>query len=162
MAYYLRTIRKARWYGYPGVNWVGKGHVPSDALLDLQTKDNALSVYRIDNDADIDRVVVAVAANRSEINHVDYAVFDGSSLLNMGAVFVQADGDTPDHEVNQLHHDTTHLTVFGLTSMAREIFRGHMNRFLRNKIKQLMGEAIRDCRLDKSKISKKILQDLGL
>ena len=162
MAYYLRAIRKARWYGYPGVNWVGKGHVQSDALLDLQTKDNALSIYRIDNDADVDRVVVALAANRSEISHVDYAVFDGSSLLNTGAVFVQADGDTPDHEVNQLHHDTTHLTVFGLTSMAREILRGYRDRFLRDKVRRLMGEAIRDRRLDKSRMSEKILQDLGL
>ena len=89
-------------------------------------------------------------------------MFDGGSLLNAGAEFVQSDGKTPYHEVNQLHHNATHLTVFGLTSMAGEILRGQRDRFLYDKVKRLMREAARDHKLDKSKMSEKILRDLGL
>ena len=54
----------------------GDGDIQSDALLDLRTQDNALSVFRVDEGAGIGRIVTALAATRENLSHLDYVVFD--------------------------------------------------------------------------------------
>ncbi len=45
MPLFLRKIRKAKWYKINGAAWLPAGEFQADALSDLGTKDNTLSVW---------------------------------------------------------------------------------------------------------------------
>lgn len=55
------------------------------ALSSLRTKDNRLSVWRIDEDrGNLHRVVAALAAGRDFLDKLDYAVIDLQALDSLG------------------------------------------------------------------------------
>jgi hypothetical protein len=77
MPFFLRTIRKARWYNVEGVSWLEKGDIQADPLADLNTKGNELSVWLVENDrSNLEQVVTALAATRTDISNLDYALLD--------------------------------------------------------------------------------------
>ncbi len=80
----MRVVRQARWYKYPELDWLPDGGLQADALGDLQTSGNALSVYRVENETDRERVIVALAANRDNLANLDYAIFDDAGLASIG------------------------------------------------------------------------------
>lgn len=75
MAFILRKLdRKASFY-LP--DWLDEDDAQADALSSLRTKDNRLSVWRIDDDrGNLRRVVAALAAGRDFLDKLDYAVID--------------------------------------------------------------------------------------
>ena len=75
MATFLRMTRQGRWLKYPDLEWLQPDELQSDALLDLQTKDNRLSVYRAEGEEEAKQVVIALAANRESLSNLDYAIF---------------------------------------------------------------------------------------
>ena len=105
MTRYLRVVRQRRWATFPDIEWIAPGETQADALLDLQTKDNRLSVFRVDNDIDIQRVVIALAATRDHVANLDYAIFDDDELIARGIDITRTVGETPDQTANTLHHD---------------------------------------------------------
>ena len=107
----MRTTRQARWLKYPDLEWLSQDDIQSDALLDLRTEDNKLSVYKVENEADTERVIIALAATRENLSNLDYAVFEDSTLASTDITISQQNGETPDAEVNKLHYDLTNLTV---------------------------------------------------
>ena len=50
--------RQGRWLD---LEWLPKGELQSDALLDLKTEDNKLSVYKVDGVEDTERVVIGTS-----------------------------------------------------------------------------------------------------
>jgi hypothetical protein len=61
----FRSIRKAKWDRHAGVPWLDEGELQADALTDLKTNNNTLSVYVLENETFIERTATALAANRS-------------------------------------------------------------------------------------------------
>lgn len=66
MRLFLRTVRQRRWAMQPDVDWLEDGELMGDALSDIQTKSGSLSVYEVANEADRQRIAVALAATRNE------------------------------------------------------------------------------------------------
>ena len=93
MARFLRVVRQARWSrptwapNLP-LKWQGA------ALGDLQTTNNVLSVYLVDTQEMTDQVVAALAANRDNISHLDYATINVGFLSALNLQAVQEDGRT--------------------------------------------------------------------
>ena len=53
-------------------DWLAGDEVQADALVDLSTKDNELSVWLIENDkSNLEHVVTALAANCNTISNLD-------------------------------------------------------------------------------------------
>jgi hypothetical protein len=152
VANFLRTVKQSRWYKNPRVDWLRVGEVQADALLDLRTKDNALSVYEVKNDAEAIRVATALAATRDHVDHFSYAVFEGSQLPKLGIEPDRQDGDTPDAEVNKLHYDLQHLTVEKLSGLAQLISQGELRRILKKQMLSHLLKSIEDGNLDRSRI----------
>ena len=96
MPTFLRVVQKSRWHSKPEWNGWQSGDLQGDALLDLQTKGNALSVYHVGGVAGVDRVVTALAATRQFVSNLDYVVFDDAPLASSNIDFVQSNGETPD------------------------------------------------------------------
>src|SRR5438874_12791164 len=106
-------IRKARWLTGPDVPWLSPGDVPADALLDLRTEANALSVCQVEADlSNLERVVAALAASRDTLANADFVLFDVRILTSLAIGSEATCGATPDEEANaRWHLDLVELTA---------------------------------------------------
>ena len=99
MPRFLRVVRQARW-SKPlwtdgnTLDWQG------DALTDLATTKNSLSVYQADSDAMVHQVIAGLATNRDKLANVDYAMIEGQLLDEMNLRVVPSDRGTPHSGVN--------------------------------------------------------------
>ena len=161
MRLFLRVIKQHRWFRQPDERWLEDGELKGDALSDIQTLEGRLSVYRVANEADMQRVAVALAANRQNFSNMDYAVFADSDLEPCGITVRQTEGKTPDSGVNDLHYELGKLTVNRLVRLAMIISAGKHKRIQRKQIETLLHEAARAGQLDRARIkSPKITESL--
>ena len=159
MPQYLRSIRQGRWElpQWPDAN---SGDVQADALRDLYTDKNKLSVYRADSQNDIDRITVALAATRDNLQNVDYAVFDDAEFQRIGLKITPSPGSTPVSIVNNLHHDIIQLTARQVVSLATIIAGGKKGRRLPKDIRDDLRRAIKCGEVNKSEMKERLLNAL--
>ena len=163
MAKYLRTVRQSRWLQHPLVSWLQPNELKGDVLSDLQPHNGDLSVFKIVEEADKDRILTAFAAARDSLQIIDYAIFDDTRLLSSGISSVQSAGVTPDNVVNEnLHYDLKSLTTFKIISLTEIIATSEMGRVSKKQISDQIRVAILRGILDRSMVKDKILRDVGL
>ncbi len=162
---FLRMINnKLHWREFPDatVPWLKQGEVMSDALADLKTKGNALSVYEVGEDADEGRITVALAASRDRVDNIDYAIFD-AQFAELGIDVVRSEGMTPDAGVNEAHRDLQHLTVRHVVGLAEAISNtGKFKRTQGKDVKTGILEAVSTGILDKGKMRSKLRETLKI
>ncbi len=156
----MRTTRQARWLKYPDLEWLSQDDIQSDALLDLRTEDNKLSVYKVENEADTERVIIALAATRENLSNLDYAVFEDSTLASTDITISQQNGETPDAEVNKLHYDLANLTVRKLVLLAQAVSSGEHARMPVKEIKARLQRAIRAGTLNQGRLKPQLLEKI--
>ena len=159
MRQFLRTVRQARWHKYPEIDWLVKGELQGDALADMRTDGGRLSVYRIDNEDDLQRVITALAATRDSIANLDYAIFEDSGLGSLGITIRQTDGNTADIITNGLHYELGNLSVSRLARLAKAVSAGMHDRILEKQIGTWLQEAASAGHLDKTRIKSKKIQN---
>ena len=142
------------------MGWLTQGEIQSDALGDLQTKENRLSVYRVESDEEAEQVVVALAANRDSLANLDYAVLDHEQLIETQLSICQQDGETPDSQVNKLHYDITNLTVGKLAQLAQVISTSNHVRVPRKQLKEALKRAVDAGKLDRTQVKPRLLTKL--
>jgi hypothetical protein len=150
----LRTIRKSKWYNSEGTPWLVEGELQSDALDDLKTTDNTLSVWSVDDNKEkLERIVIAFAANRNSFAQVDYALFDQQILADLNIKSKESPGDTPDEEANKWHIDLVELTASKRFELAMTIMiKGQKERIPQKKIERGILEAVRSKQLNFNKM----------
>lgn len=153
--------RQARWLKHPDLDWLSQDEIQGDAMLDLQTEDNKLSVYRVQSDEEAERVVLALAANRLNLANLDYALFEDTILIPLDIALVQQAGQTPDDGVNELHYNLTNLTVDRLAKLAVLVSAGQHTRVPRKNIRTRLHQAIRAGTLDRDKLNPDLLGKVG-
>ena len=141
----LRKIKKSRWYGADKVNWLAEGEVQAEALADLETQSNTLSVWIVeDDDSNLGRVVAALAATCGSRTNVDYVTIDQKRIDDIGLLMQQTNGDSPDSTANsKWHRDLLQLTVNGVAALAAELSaNGQRNRMTWLKVKAAVQRSI--------------------
>ena len=142
MPRYLRMVRQARW-SQP--SWTD-GTTPEwqgDALGDLSTGKNILSVYLADSDDKVAHAVAAFAANRDNLVNFDYAVIDSNLLARMNLRAVQKQGQTLHRLANRFHHDVIDLMAANVFALMQSIsVTGRKTRSAQG-VKTLLQRAIR-------------------
>lgn len=92
----LRKIRKSKWYKTERVSWLEEGQLQADALADLKTTNNELSVWHIEDDkSNLEEVVAALAANCDDVSNLDYALFDQQLLSEIDIRIKATKGGSP-------------------------------------------------------------------
>jgi hypothetical protein len=119
----LRTITRSQWLKTRRPAWLPEGECTADALRDLETENNELSVWQIGDDkGNLDQVITALAAGRDAPSRFDYALFDRSRLDPIGIQINKTPGITLDDAANNAwHHDLVELTGSKLLGLARVI-----------------------------------------
>ena len=153
MPRYLRMVRRARWYR---PDWTDGNTIDwqADALGDLSTGQNALSVYLADSDEMVNHAVAALAANRKNLANLDYAIIDGDLLTRMNLQAVQNPGKTLHQLANGLHHDITNLTAANIFVLMQSITATSVTRVPHKHVKVLLERAINDGHIEKDKLRK--------
>ena len=160
MAYFLRRIRQSRWFVHPDIPWLVPGELQGDALLDLQTEGNSLSIWNISLGVDKDRVLTAIAANRENFSPLDYALFDDSLLTSIGLMIEPQVGDTPDLLVNSVHYDIKQLTIEKILSLANVLSKASHERLPAPKVRNAVRDAFQAGILDPNALKPEMLERL--
>jgi hypothetical protein len=135
--------------------------VQADALSDLRTDDNALSIYLIQYDrSDLDRVVAAIAACGDHVSNFDYALFDESVIHDANLKIVNRPGNMPDQVVNASHHrDLIELTTGSLLLLVNAIRDAPRERKMPKEIHELLSNAIREGNLALDRLKSTLRKD---
>jgi hypothetical protein len=157
VALLLRSIRKARWSQSP--EWCDEGDLGADALNDLATKDNALSVWQIEQDeSNLERVIAALAATRDYLSNFDLILFPEEIVADSGIATDRSEGVSADHEANaRWHCDLRMISASKLASLARSIkARGTLRRILERQVGNCIFRGVQEGRIDSSSVSQSI------
>jgi hypothetical protein len=159
----LRAIQKSKWYKSPSVPWLPEGSLQADALKDLHTQGNVLSVYLIDDEKKgLERVAVALAATKDTVKEVDYALFDQSLLDKVSIKIKKTAGTTPDGEVNKWHLDLVELTADKIINLANIIMQDSVRARIQEKtVASLLRQALDSGHLRRDQMRSQILDSLA-
>ena len=156
----LRKIHRANWYENPGIPWLAEGELQADALVDLATKDNALSVWYVEDDAsNLELIVTVLAAKCEHISNFDYALFHQELLSELSIKLESIRGDSPDEGANTLwHRHVVELSAPKLMELAEVILTGaEKNRFLGKHVRRLIQQGVASGRIERTKLKPGIL-----
>lgn len=144
-------------------HWLGGGDLRADALKDVATDQNVLSVYEIDDASGISvpRILAALAAGGTSLSMAGCVVFDSSILDEVGIAKEREQGETYDNGVNTHHINLVRLTAERLATFGARIrARGHRERFHWKEIKRHLNESIKSGYIDASLIAPSLRKDL--
>lgn len=161
MALLLRQIRKPRWYPVP--DWIPQGTLHADPLADLVTKDNKLSVWRVENDeSNLAKILVALAGTREAASNLDYVLFDESIVTQANVSIQQSQGQTIFPEANAAwHRDLTELTARKLVALAEFVMQtGVRRRASKPQVITLLMEAVRQGDIDPNALEDSLRQKI--
>lgn len=151
----FRKIKKSKWYKNDAVPWLADDDLQADALADLITKGNELSVFFLDQ-ADheaLNRLVTALASNRKTIDHLEYALFAEDVLSEIGIKVTSKEADTPDPLVNTWHRNLVELSARQLMYLAHAIRnRATKERVLEKRLRGMIIDALALDRVERAKM----------
>jgi hypothetical protein len=160
MPFLMRTVRKGRWHQQ---DWLPVGEPPADALADISTQSNELSVWLIEDDrSNLNRVAAALAAARDSVSNLDYRLVP-VGWVGIHRIPVQAtEGRTADLQANQKwHRDIPRLTASRLLSLARCMWRrGVAGRISERRVEELLLSGLRTGQLGRERLNQKLAAKL--
>lgn len=152
MPFFLRKIGKAKW----NKNTVTDA-LQSDALADLKTSSNTLSVWLVKDDkSNLEQVITALISSCDRFSHCDYVLIDINLVTNIGIKYEENEGKTPYIVANQWHRDLIELTVDKIFDLAKVIEPLEKGRFLEKFVRNLVKEAYENGQIDETKLGDKM------
>lgn len=163
MSLLLRKINnRRRWDKLP---WLEEGKAQADALSDLQTTENKLSVWHVEDDkSNLPGVVIAIAAKRHSPSKFDYALFDQNLLTKINVRIEKTVGDTYHREANaSWHRDIVELSAEKNGELANLIMEhGTTDRMGENEVISIVKQAAITGVIDVNKLDPNLREGLGL
>lgn len=159
----LRKIRKAKWYKNDRVPWLTEGELQADALDDLRTMGNKLSIYLIDDDrANLEQVATALAtANTEYISDFEYALINYEVVERLNIKIENTEGATPDPLVNSYHRDLAELTASKIMALATVVqAESERKVFLKKNVVKMVLDALASQQLNRERIKPELLKKL--
>jgi hypothetical protein len=159
MALLLRIITKPKWVA---PDWMAAGDVPGDALTDLRTENNGLSVWGVEPDrSNLNTALAAVASNRKRLDKLDYTLLDEAVLPAIPIKCVRSEGITPHLAANAaMHRDLVEITVQKLAHLAHEMMTLERVRVTQRQVGVLLREALQSGAIDRTRIEPNLLMEL--
>jgi hypothetical protein len=116
-----KVDHKTLWTKAPdGPPWLQQGELQADALSEIRSEENRLSIYIVNDDAGVtlERILSALAARRDFVAQLDYITFDIAMVGALNIAQANTAGETPDGLVNQNHIDLTELSSARLAAFG--------------------------------------------
>ena len=163
MPFVFRKLdRKARLYR---VKWTETDDVQADALREFRTRENALSIWLIDdNRSNLERVIAAVAAGRDRLCNLDYALIEHTLLDELDIQVSPQEGESVDDDANRRwHQDLERLSATKVVQLAVAVQRteGGLQRVQKRAVGQLIATSIRNGFINPNRIDERLMDDLA-
>lgn len=159
MALLLRVVSKPKW---AAPVWMASGDVPADALTDLRSDGNELSVWGVEPDrSNLNVALVAVASNRKRLEKLDYTLVDEAILPTIPIKCVPSEGGTPHPAANAtLHRDLVELAARKVADLAQKMMPLERVRIPEKQVAVLLRDALRSGAIDRARIEPNLLNEL--
>lgn len=173
MGYYVRKISLSKWPKPPSFEEFDIHSLRADAIADIRTIDDSLSLWSIpsESSADINEAVLALATsiNQSSFDKIDVVVFSDEDILANGFQLEIAEGDTAVTDLKCTHRNIVGLTYDSLTNVIKMISKktiaGHQIRRNKRAIETLIKDnlgRINISEFSNESIKEKILSLAGI
>lgn len=158
MTFCVRRIDSRRLWDapLPDEGWLGDRELQADALRDLTTEENKLSIWEVDDEsgASLSRILAAIAAGRQHLAKLDFVLFKFTVVGELDISFERAEGDTFDADVNARHLHLMQLTAGSLAEFGARIRSdGQIKRCPDKKVAQLIRESISQRFIDPTRLN---------
>ncbi len=152
--------------------WIPKSYLPedavrADAVTDLRTAGDGLSMWRCENDQeDVDQVFLALAtgSQNSGFDTMDVVVLSEDELVAAGIAAEAMDGDTAVVDLKSRHVDLVRLDLGKLGQLASmlsaQVRRNEVIRRTEKQIKRLVRMADSDRRLERDALKEELRKKL--
>lgn len=156
----FRKLRQKRYWDR--TSWLGADDAQADTTKCLETKENKLSVFVLEEpEAQMERVVAALALSRNNLAHLDLAIAPETVLEMCGIQGDKVQAETPDSEVNEWHIDLVELTVTKIAELARAIkSEGEIKRYNLGYVKEAIRKSLNTNYIIIEHIDEKLIQSL--
>jgi len=155
----LRKIRQERWYAAKSSP---DEPLPADPLSDLNTRDDALSVWQVlANDANLEDIVVALAATFGRVQNIDVVVIDEQAIRDIGIEVQPTQGHTPLAQAIGFHRELVRLRAQNLVDIGGAIREaGVFREFSAKEVAELLARYIQEARLKTTELQPSVRSHL--
>lgn len=164
MPFLLRTLRKNKFDEELQPEWVPDSDIQADALKDLQTTDNCLSVWQIDDEkTHLNRLLAAIAAGRENLANIDYALIDIAEVTGLGLDLVKNDGQILDDAMKTFHRDIVKISAYSLGRLAVVIQeKANLERLSKQGTRSAILDSVNAGYIQGSDLKEKMKEKLGI
>jgi len=158
----VRKIDKAKWMNGDNIN----EPPTADAITGcLKTKGNTLSVWRINNETELEEAVLAIISGQDHLETIDVIVLEDDYFVKCEISTEETVGITPVVDLRDTHIDLCSLDWWTIGMVAEHIVesikKDKLKRFTKAKLTEIIKNAIAKNRLEiddlKEGIQKKII-----
>ncbi len=157
----LRMISRAKWLrdAHP---WLLTDEIQSDALSDLKTDGNKLSVWEIlEDQSNLEQVLGALASNWDKPQHLDYVIVESNLLAGPGLSLKlekEDEGATKHRAADrQWHYNLCELTATSVLGLAGIVDRAESKaRVTKKRIIAILREEVGANRIEGTRLSQQL------
>ena len=157
----LRKIRKARWRDSPPA-WLPAGSLQADALIDLNTKVNDLSIWQIETDgSNILDVATALICTQDDFSNIDYALIDSAFLPQLDIRIEPGPSPSAYMSACKWHFNLRQLSATKIISLAELIMRqAKIDRIPEKKVRGDFMHRLQQGQIDRDRLNPKLRERL--
>lgn len=142
-------------------------NIQGDAIADLKTSGNTLSLWMINSTEELDLAVLALAtaSEKERIETINIVYIDEKILIeNSFVIDDKVSGDTAMTKLENTHRDLCKITYGSLGILSKiiieEIKNEHVKIYTRSTLQKLLNVAYKEGRIDKTKCKDKLLSEI--
>jgi hypothetical protein len=159
----VRKINRAKWMSGDSI----KEPPAADAITGcLRTTKNTLSVWRINNETELEEAVLAIISGQDRLETIDVVMLDDEYFVKCKISTKDTEGLTPVKDLKNTHRDLCSLDFWTIGMVAEHIIesikKDKLKRFREAELTKIIKNAIAKNRLElsdlKENIQKKIIK----
>jgi hypothetical protein len=159
----VRKIDKAKWMKGDNI----KEPPTADAITGcLRTKGNTLSVWRINNETELEEAVLAIVSGQDRLETIDVVILDDDYFVKCKISTEETKGLTPVADLRDTHIDLCSLDFYTIGMVAEHIIesikKDNLKRFTKAKLTEIIKNAIAKNRLELDDLKEGIQKKLAL
>lgn len=164
MAFLVRKISRAKW----PEEMCDVVDLQSDAISDLRTTGNTLSLWRIEEESDLPNAALALSAS-SKSNKIENVsvVWISEELIDQQRIKIDenSEGDTVVSDLSNTHRDLCELTYKSLGDFAKILMKEliekrRYKRYSKGEIKKALVKAYTENRIAEEKCTSELLAEI--
>ena len=155
----VRKIDRGNWMNGNDVRETPSANAITNCLK-TSTRKNTLSVWRINNETELDEAVLAIVSGQDHLVTIDVVLLDDEYFIECQISIEETEGKTPITDLKNSHRDLCFLDYVTLGKVAYHIVdKIKVNksvRFTESKLKKIIKDAIDKKRLELSDLKEDI------